>query len=78
MTSESKVHVSEFISATAECTLFAGSNQIHCDIDVDVIIPNSEFTITPIQPVTFAKTALSKSVLGNEKHGVISSQQKSG
>lgn len=74
----SKVEVSEFLSATAECTLFAGSNQVRCDLEANVVLPSSRFDLTPIDPVSVAMTALSKSVLGIDKHGVLSNQQKSG
>ncbi|XP_067944555.1 SCL-interrupting locus protein homolog [Watersipora subatra] len=73
-----KVQLSEFLHAMAVCTFFAGANQIRCDIELDVFLPSSKFDARPIEPVSVASTALSKSVLSSDKHGVISTQYKSG
>lgn len=72
------MEVAEFLNASAKCTVFAGTNQIHCDVDVDVILPKSTFDLTPIEAVSIATTALSKSVLGTDRHGIANAQRKSG
>lgn len=72
------MELSEFLHATAECTVFAGSNQIRCDLDVDVVLPHYRFDASPIEPVSVAITALSKCMLGSDKHGVIGVQYKYG
>ncbi|MEM6406087.1 MAG: hypothetical protein AAF669_05810 [Pseudomonadota bacterium] len=66
------------MTASADCTVFGGSNQIHCDLDVDVMLLGAKFDITPIESVSVAMTALSKSVLGNDKNGILNNQVKSG
>ena len=38
----------------------------------------AKFDITPIESVSVAMTALSKSVLGNDKNGILNNQVKSG
>lgn len=66
------------MTAVAECTVFGGTNQIHCDLDVDVMLLGAKFDITPIEAVSVAMTALSKSLLANDKPGIMNSQVKSG
>lgn len=73
-----KLVLGEFLSASAICTVFSGSNQIHADVDIDVASANTKFDLTPIESVSVAMTALSKSVLGQDKHGIVSNQVKSG
>lgn len=76
--SAAKVDVSEFSAAVAECTIFSGSNQISCDVDICMLTLQSKFNLTPLEPVNIAMTALSKSILGPNKHGIVSSHYKSG
>ena len=58
--------------------MFGGSNQIHCDLEVEVMTLGTKFDITPMESVSMAMTALSKSMLGNDKNGIINNQVKSG